>query len=637
MTEYEAILQKYWGYPSFRPLQKEIIQWVCQGKDALGLLPTGGGKSIIFQVASLSKPGICIVITPLIALMKDQVDNLKKRGILSAAVYTGMSRIEIQTVLDNCVLGNYKFLYISPERLKTELFLSFVTQMKVNLLVVDESHCISQWGYDFRPAYLEIAAVRELLPNVAVLALTATATPDVVNDIQEKLAFRHGKVFLKSFERKNLTYNVNNREDKIGALLKLCAQYKESTGIVYVRTRKETLETAYILQQNGFVADYYHGGLDAATRNRKQEVWMHAKHEIMVSTNAFGMGIDKPDVRFVVHLTIPESIEAYFQEAGRAGRDEKDSVALLLYNNSDIEKLKENFEASYPSFDVMRTIYNALYDYSGIAVGYGEGVVHDYDILDFCKKFKLNALEVSNTIRLLQSEGLITTSDVDASSSRVQFTVERSELYKFQVENQNYDAFIKFLLRMYSGVFTEPTELREDVMARKANCDTSIIVKYLTALEQQGLLQYFPARLNPIIVFQRDRQEKQYIQFNEKVILARKQRQRQRLEAVIQYVTSQGRCRSVQLLEYFGEKNSSRCGNCDVCESRNEVEVAQIPFDYIVEDLKRIIGVEPAGLDEILLKSSVKDEQRIASVIKFLLDKQKLKYVSGARLLWNKN
>ena len=637
MTEYESILQKHWGYTSFRPLQQEIIQWVCQGKDALGLLPTGGGKSIIFQVAALSKPGICIVITPLIALMKDQVDNLKKRGILAAAVYTGMSRNEIQTVLDNCVLGNYKFLYISPERLKTELFLNFVTQMKVNLLVVDESHCISQWGYDFRPAYIEIATIREQVPKVPVLALTATATPEVVKDIQENLAFRQGKVFLKSFERKNLTYNVYNREDKIGALLKICAQYKESTGIVYVRTRKETLETAYILQQNGFAADFYHGGLDATTRSRKQDVWMRAKHEIMVSTNAFGMGIDKPDVRFVVHLAIPESIEAYFQEAGRAGRDEKESVAILLYNNSDIEKLKENFEASYPSFDVMRTIYNSLYDYSGIAMGYGEGVVHDYDLLDFCKKFKFNPLEVTNTMRLLQSEGLITTSDIDASASRVQFTIGRGELYKFQVEHPNYDAFIKFLLRMYSGVFTERTEINESAMARKANCKPDVIVKYLNALDQQGLLQYFPARTNPIIVFQRDRQEKQYIQFNEKAILARKQRQKERLEAVIQYVTSQGRCRSVQLLEYFGEKNPTRCGNCDVCVARNEVEVGQIPFDYIVEDLKRIIGAEPASLDEILLKSSVKDEQRIASVIKFLLDKQKIKYVAGGRLQWNKN
>lgn len=634
MTQYEEILQKYWGYARFRPLQQEIIESVCEGNDTLGLMPTGGGKSITFQVAALSKPGLCIVVTPLIALMKDQVDNLKRRNIKAVAVYSGMTNAEIELAFNNCILGDYKFLYVSPERLKTQIFISVVTQMKVNLLAVDESHCISQWGYDFRPSYMEIANIREILPKVPILALTATATPDVVDDIQEKLKFKEKNVFSKSFARKNLTYNVFEKNDKIGALLQICENTK-GTGIVYVGTRKETKEIAYVLQQKGFIADFYHGGLDSATRVKKQEMWMKTPNEVMVSTNAFGMGIDKPDVRFVVHLHIPESLEAYFQEAGRAGRDEKESQAYLFYNQSDIQKLKDNFQKKYPSFDVLRQTYESLANYCGVGVGDGANTVHEYDVVDFCKKFKLGILETVNAMKILEEENFILTSNPEESCSKIKVNYSRADLYKFQIEHKDMDNFIKFLLRNCTGIFIDYVRINEDNLAKIANCSVDIIKKYLLHLSKIGVLTYIPATQRPFVTFLCNRVESSSVVFHEKLILERKERQRVRLEAIIRYVTNTTKCRSTQLLEYFGEKTSARCGNCDVCKTRNEVNVSALQFDYIVEDLKKCIGETPASLEEILSKTTIRDEQQIVNVIKFLLDKQKIRYVEGAKLLWN--
>lgn len=635
MTKYEEILQRYWGYSKFRPLQQEIIESVCAGKDTLGLMPTGGGKSITFQVASLSQEGICIVITPLIALMKDQVDNLKKRNINAVAIYSGMSKNEIDIAFNNCVLGDYKFLYVSPERLKTEMFINVVTQMKVNLIAVDESHCISQWGYDFRPSYLEIANIREFLPRVPVLALTATATPDVVDDIQEKLKFKEKNVFSKSFERKNLTYNVKEKNDKIGALLSICEKTK-GTGIVYVGTRKETKEMAYVLQQKGFVADFYHGGLDAATRTKKQEVWMRTPNEIMVSTNAFGMGIDKPDVRFVVHLNIPESIEAYFQEAGRAGRDEKESQAYLFYNEADITRLKDNFEKKYPSIDFIRQMYDSLGCYLSIPVGEGEGAVCDFNVVDFCQKFNLGVLETVNGLKILEEEGLLVSSNAEEDASKIMFNVGINDLYKFQIEHAEVDPFIKFLLQNCPGVFHDLKKIYENDLARKANCSVAIIQKYLNYLAKIEILTYIPAKQNPIIIYTCNRIEKKDVQINETRINERKQRQKKRLEAMVQYITSTTKCRSVQLLEYFGEKAAARCGNCDVCTTRNDMNVSSLTFDYVVDDLKKMIGTEAMPVSEIIRKSTIRDEQQILNVIKFLLDNQKIKYVDGSQLIWNK-
>ncbi|MCQ2960036.1 MAG: RecQ family ATP-dependent DNA helicase [Bacteroidales bacterium] len=635
MTKYEEILQQYWGYTKFRPLQQEIIESVCEGKDTLGLMPTGGGKSITFQVATLSKPGICIVITPLIALMKDQVDNLKKRRIKAVAIYSGMTYNEIELAFNNCILGDYKFLYISPERLKTQMFINAVAQMKVNLIAVDESHCISQWGYDFRPSYLEIAKIREILPRVPILALTATATPDVVDDIQEKLNFKEKNVFSKSFERKNLTYNVAEKNDKLGALLQICEKTK-GTGIVYVGTRKETKEIAYVLQQKGFVADFYHGGLNAKERTKKQEIWMRTPNEIMVSTNAFGMGIDKPDVRFVVHLNIPESLEAYFQEAGRAGRDEKESQAYLFFNQSDIEKLKDNFEKKYPSFDYLRKIYDSLGNYCSVPVYEGAGSIHDFDLIDFCKKFQLDIIQTLNGMKILEEEDLIVSSDAEETVSKFHFNCNRNDLYKFQIEHKDLDPFIKFLLRNYTDCFYDFANIYENDLARKANCTVDVIFKYLNYLAKIDVITYLPAKENPIIVFRTDRIHIKDLRFQEKRINERKERQKSRLEAVIKYVTNTSKCRSIQLLEYFGEKAAVRCGKCDVCNRRNDLDVSTLQFDYIVEDLKKIIGETPCAVAEILQKTSIKDERQVLSVIKFLLDNQKIRYIEGSQLIWNR-
>lgn len=633
MTEYEKILQQYWGYPKFRPLQQEIIESVCSGKDTLGLMPTGGGKSITFQVAALSRPGTCIVVTPLIALMKDQVDNLKRRGIQAVAIYSGMSRVAIEQAYDNCVLGNYKFLYISPERLKTQQFLDVLKRLNVCLLAIDESHCISQWGYDFRPSYLEIANIRQYLPKVPVLALTATATPDVVVDIQEKLQFKELHSLSKSFERKNLTYFVKKKNDKLGALLTICQKTK-GTGIVYVSTRKETKEIAFFLQQNGIIADFYHGGLDSKTRVQKQELWMRNPNEVMVSTNAFGMGIDKPNVRFVVHLHIPESLEAYFQEAGRAGRDEKDAFAILFYNDADIQKSKDNFEKKYPSLDFVRQVYDCLATYCNIGIGYGAKQVCDFNLIEFCQTYKLPFVETSNSIKLLNEEDIIVSTEIDDATSKLQFLLNRFALYRYQVEHPETDNFIKLILRNYPGVFTERVNFYEDDMARRFGMSVDELKKILTFLKQVEVIDYEPAKQTPIIIFNDDRVLAEQLHFNEARIKERQERQRKRLNAILHYVTSDNKCRSMQLLEYFGETTGTRCGNCDVCMTRNSVDVNKLQFDYIVEELKSIIGNQPATLSEIIRNSKF-EEEKIVDVIHYLLDKGKIIYSDGARLVWN--
>ena len=423
MNQFERTLFNYWGFKKFRPLQLDIIQSVHKGKDTLGLMPTGGGKSITFQVHSLSHEGICIVITPLIALMKDQVDNLKSKGIKAVAIYSGMSKREIEIAFDNCIYGEMKFLYISPERLSTRLFKEKIQHMNVNLIAVDEAHCISQWGYDFRPSYLEIIHVREFLPNVPVLALTATATPDVVADIQDKLGFKEHHVLSKSFERKNLTYLVKQKEDKLGFILSICNKVK-GAGIIYVRTRKKTKEIALALQKRGIPADFYHAGLDANTRQYKQEAWMKSYNTVMVSTNAFGMGIDKPNVRFVLHYDIPESLEAYFQEAGRAGRDERESFAVLLYNKIDITSLKTNFTKKFPDIAYIKHVYEALANYYQIPIGAGKDNAYDFFIEDICKKHKLDIVKTYNSIKVLEEEGYVYVSELIETKSRLKFMID---------------------------------------------------------------------------------------------------------------------------------------------------------------------------------------------------------------------
>lgn len=633
MKVFENILKKYWGYAKFRPLQLDIIQSVTSGNDTLGLMPTGGGKSITFQIAGLSKEGICIVVTPLIALMKDQVDALRQKNIKALAIYSGMNYREIEIAYDNCMYGDVKFLYISPERLKTDMFREKIRHMNVNLLAIDEAHCISQWGYDFRPSYLEIIEVRQVLPNVPLLALTATATPHVVTDIQNKLGFKVHNVLQISFERKNLTYIVKQKEDKLGYILTICKKIT-GAGIVYVKTRKQTKEIALALREMGIYTDYYHAGLDAQTRSMKQEAWMKAPNMVMISTNAFGMGIDKSNVRFVLHLDMPESLEAYFQEAGRAGRDELEAFAVLLYNKKDISNLKANFTKKFPDFKYIKNVYEAVANYYQIEVGAAKGSVFDFFIDDFCKKFKLEIVKTYNSLKILEDEGYIVLSEAAETKSRVKFKLQRDDLYKFQVENRQFDAFIKLLLRSYSGIFTEYCIISEEQLAKKVQSETELVVKYLIALAQLGIISYYKAKQNPLLVFTEERLPTESLLFSYKDIELRKQRNEDRLQAMIEYVTNQTKCRSLQLLEYFGESKKMRCGNCDVCRKRNEIGINTLTFDYIVEDLKRIIGSKPASVQEIISSMS-HSEHDVITVINYLLDHKKIAYTGGAQLLWN--
>lgn len=632
MNQFERTLFNYWGFKKFRPLQLEIIQSTHKKQDTLGLMPTGGGKSITFQVHSLSKEGVCIVITPLIALMKDQVDNLKSKKIKAVAIYSGMSKREIEIAFDNCIYGEIKFLYISPERLKTHLFKEKIQHMNVNLIAVDEAHCISQWGYDFRPAYLEIVHVRELLPNVPILALTATATPDVVKDIQDKLGFKQHHVLSKSFERKNLTYLVKQKEDKLGFILSICNKVK-GAGIVYVRTRKKTKEIASALQKRGVNADFYHAGLDANTRQLKQEAWMKSYNAVMVSTNAFGMGIDKPNVRFVLHYDIPESLEAYFQEAGRAGRDGRESFAVLLYNKIDIATLKTNFAKKNPDILYIKNVYEALGYYYQIPVGAGKGNTYDFFIEDICKKYKLDIIKTYNSIKVLEEEGYVYVSESIESKSRVKFIIDRNTLYKFQIENNTFDIFIKLLLRNFTGIFTEYVPISEEMLAKKVNAPTELIHKYFITLAKMGVISYYKAKQNPVIFYSEERVPQDNIYINRENYEARKERQGVRLDAMIQYITTQSKCRSLQLLEYFGETNKQRCGNCDSCRKRNELQLTKTQFDGILEQVKKIVQKESKAAHEIVQSIDAAEED-VLKVINYLLDYKKIIYTNAGQLMW---
>lgn len=633
MNKFEKTLLQFWGFKKFRPLQLEIIQSISKGKDTLGLMPTGGGKSITFQVHSLVNEGICIVITPLIALMKDQVDNLNQRKIKALAIYSGMSNREIEIAFDNCIFGEVKFLYISPERLGTRLFQEKVQHMNVNLIAVDEAHCISQWGYDFRPSYLEIARVRELLPHVCVLALTATATPEVVKDIQDKLTFAEHHVLSKSFERKNLTYLVKQKEDKLGFILSICNKIK-GAGIIYVRTRKKTKEIALALQKKGVYADFYHAGLDAHTRQLKQEAWMKSPNTVMVSTNAFGMGIDKSNVRFVLHYDIPESLEAYFQEAGRAGRDEKESFAVLLYNRTDIATLKTQFAKQFPDFKYIKHVYEALAQFYQIPIGAGKGNTYDFFIEDICKQFKLDIIKTYNSIKVLAEEGYIYVSESLETKSRVKFIVDRHDLYKFQIENNSYDIFIKLLLRNYTGIFTEYVAFTEESLAKKVNAPTELVHKYLIRLAQMGIISYYQAKQNPLLIYTEERVPQENLYFSHENYELRKERQRIRIEAMIAYITSTSKCRSLLLLNYFGESNKQRCGNCDTCRKRNELQLSQVQFDAILEQIKQILEKSNCAVHDLVATVDA-DEQEIIKVINFLLDNKKIVYTGAAQLMWN--
>ena len=617
MQQFLSILKQYWGYDAFRALQADIIQSIASGKDTLGLMPTGGGKSLTFQVPAMVMDGVCIVVTPLIALMKDQVENLKKRNIRAAAIYSGMSNDDILLTLDNCVFEAYKFLYVSPERLATAIFLEKISQTRVCMIAVDESHCISQWGYDFRPSYLRIADIREILPDVPVLALTATATPEVVDDIQEKLHFREKNLFQKSFSRSNLAYVVRTTENKDEYLLKILHNVP-GTSVVYVRNRKKTKEVAEFLVQNGIAAEHFHAGLKNETKDERQRRWKNGDTRVIVSTNAFGMGIDKAEVRTVVHLDLPDSLEAYFQEAGRAGRDEQKAFAVLLYNNGDAVKMRKRVSDSFPGKEVVIKAYESLCNYYQIGVGSGLERVFAFDITAFCIRFKLPILITYNALKLLQQAGYIELTDEQDSSSRVIFVVDKDGLYKFQ-QTPNQEKLIHILLRSYTGLFTDPAYINEDMLAKRLDWTHEHVYEELVALSKEQIIDYIPRKKTPYITFTLERQETERIVLSKEAYDDRRERYISRVKSVLDYAKEENVCRSQILLAYFGEKNTKPCGQCDICQKNKETEVGTDLFEKIKTKVFEILEKEPLAINSLLRKLPFKEPQSI-QVIRFLID-----------------
>ncbi len=618
--ELRNILIRYWGHSTFRPLQEDIIRSVLDGRDTLALLPTGGGKSICFQVPALAREGVCLVITPLIALMKDQVMNLKKKGIKASAIYSGMHPNEIQMALDNCAFGEEKFLYLSPERLQNENFLQALQKMKINLIAVDEAHCISQWGYDFRPPYLQIFEIRKYLPGIPVLALTATATIDVIADIQQKLGFAKENVFRKSFERKNLTYVVVKEEDKLGRLLRIFNKVK-GTGIVYVRNRRMTTEIARFLQKNKISAGYYHAGLDMKTRESRQEAWMKEEIRVMVTTNAFGMGIDKPNVRTVVHMDLPDSLEAYFQEAGRAGRDEKQSYALLLYQETDLARLRQNLDSTYPPVEVIRNVYRSLGNYYQIPVGSGKDSSFDFDLSDFSKQAGLSPLIAYNSLKFIEKEGYISMNESLGNPSKVHIYASREDLYRFQVENRTIDPFIKLLLRSYSGILSGFIMLNEQELARRGGMEAGEVVKMLNFLQNNHILTYAPRKDKPQLIFLVERLDTANLSISPENYNERKKVAMAKIQSALDYVSSDDFCRSEFLLKYFGETSTHRCGKCDVCRQRNKVELNDLEFNQLRQKIKTLLLDKPMTLNELVYYADDYGEEHALKVIRWLEDK----------------
>ena len=633
MNELTQILRQYWGHSQFRPLQEEIIRSTLEGKDTLALLPTGGGKSVCFQVPAMAKKGLCLVISPLIALMKDQVENLKKKNIPAEAVYTGMNATEISLILEQAVKGELKFLYVSPERLRNKQMQSCIQAMDICLLAVDEAHCISQWGYDFRPPYLEIAEIRPLLPQgTPVLALTATATPEVAADIQEKLKFKEQNIFQKSFVRDNLTYFVFKEENKEKRLLNIIARTPGS-GIVYVRNRRKTQDVAALLQRNSIPADFYHAGPTLKERERRQELWTKGYTRIIVATNAFGMGIDKPDVRFVVHLDLPDTLEAYFQEAGRGGRDGKQAYAVLLYEKADLDNLNRNFENSFPPLQQIREIYNALGNYCQIPVGNGAGATFPFDNSGFAHQTGYNPIVTYNALKFIERAGLILFTDPYQNASKIYFPCNRDQLYRFQVENKFYDPLIKLLLRTHAGLFTQFTRIDEAEISRRAAIPLETLVDMLHKLNDSGILIYEEKSEKPTLTWLEDRMDGRYMRLSEEIYENRKKAARQRLEAVVNYVTSQTHCRSRQLVAYFGENDAVRCGKCDVCLSRNSAQLSEWEFDELLNKVKPLLKAERLTIDELTQKTDIQ-EDKLVRLVRWLLDNDKVAEDERKKLHW---
>lgn len=560
----KGILKKYWGYDEFRPMQQEIISSALAGKDTLALMPTGGGKSVCFQVPAMAREGICLVVSPLIALMKDQVQNLGSKGIKALAVYSGMTYSQIDAALDNAIYGDYKFLYVSPERLHTGIFRERVKKMDINFLVVDEAHCISQWGYDFRPAYLEISKIKELINDVPVIALTATATKSVAEDIMRILNFSEPNVISSGFERKNLSYVVRNVDDKFGNMLKICNGVP-GTGIVYVRERKRCEEISSFLRQNGITADFYHAGLSKELRNAKQDSWIKGETRVIVATNAFGMGIDKPDVRFVIHYDMPDSLEAYFQEAGRGGRDGKRSYATMLWNSTDISRLRQIHTISFPDIQYIKEIYQKVFIYLNIPYEEGKESVNKFNLVEFSKKYSLNSVSAYYAIKYLEQEGYWELTDELDNPSKIMFIVGRDELYKVQIDNPALDSFIKSILRIYTALFSRLTPIDEEYIARVTMDSPAGVKEKLKQLSGLRIIKYIPKVRTPLIIMNYERLVESNLYISQKRYRERKDLYQKRIESIISYVKEDSVCRSRMLIEYFGQEVKDECGICDVC------------------------------------------------------------------------
>lgn len=628
MNKYQEILKQYWGYDSFRDLQEEIITSIGEGKDTLGLMPTGGGKSITFQVPALAQEGICIVITPLIALMKDQVQNLRKREIKALAIYSGMTRQEILTALENCIFGNYKFLYISPERLDTEIFRTKLRSMKVSMITVDESHCISQWGYDFRPAYLKIAEIRELLPEVPVLALTATATPEVVTDIQARLKFREGNVFRMSFERKNLAYIVRKTDNKTKEILYILQRISGSA-IIYVRNRRRTKEITEQLMNEGITADFYHAGLDNAVKDLRQKRWQSGEVRVMVATNAFGMGIDKPDVRIVLHLDLPDSPEAYFQEAGRAGRDGEKAYAVILYSKSDKTTLHKRVVDTFPDKEYILNVYEHLQYYYQMAMGDGFQCIREFNLEEFCRKFKYFPVPVDSALKILTQAGYLEYTDEQDNSSRILFTIRRDELYKLREMGKEAEALIQSILRSYTGVFTDYAYISEESLAIRTGLTRQQIYNILVTLTKRRIVDYIPRKKTPYIIYTRERLELRFLHIPASVYEERKARYEARIKAMEEYVTTENVCRSRMLLRYFGEKNEHNCGQCDVCLSKRATDnLSEKSYEEVKRQILDLLSHSPLTPAETADQIKAEKED-IGQVIRYLLDEGELKMQDG--------
>lgn len=616
-NKYLDILKKYWGYDAFRALQEDIIASVGAGKDTLGLMPTGGGKSITFQVPALSMEGVCIVVTPLIALMKDQVENLMKKGIRAAAIHTGMTHRKILTTLDNAVFEGCKFLYVSPERIGTEIFQVKLAQMNVCLIAVDEAHCISQWGYDFRPSYLKIADIRQIVPDVPILALTATATSDVVQDIQQQLKFRENNVFQKSFERKNVAYVVRAREDKLQQLLNILKNVP-GTSIVYVRNRRKTKEIADFLNKKGIKAAHFHAGLSNKIKDVRQSQWKNDEIRVIVSTNAFGMGIDKPDVRTVIHIDLPDSLEAYFQEAGRAGRDEKKSYAVLIFNQTDVAMLKKRIADTFPPKENIIKVYDRLAHYYTIALGYGADSTFVFDLADFSKVFKLPMLPTYNAIKILEHAGYVSLTDEQDSVAMVLFTVDKDELYETKFTPEQ-DRLIHLLLRSYTGLFTDLSAIHEETLCDRLCWKQDYLYSQLVMLAKMRIIKYIPRRKTPFLTFIRDRVKQQDLYIPKTSYEVRKERYINRIAAMVGYAREDKQCRSRILLHYFGQENVPRCGICDVCLHKTETELTDEDFKRIELEILKVLTVSEANLNEIVQQVPYK-EKRIIDVLRIMQD-----------------